>query len=204
VAGAWGTFVHERGPQWAESGSGMGDDFNCESERAGDNGTFFASHWIRHWEDSTWLSTMVGGAGEMTRAETQAMVACGVNMPGFDQLRASDGRLSDLIWSWAPDEPSANGGCAAQVPTEAGGRFRAMNCGTSLPYACVDRAGNWRVTTLTGPSGAAKKACAHSFRGSRPGVPANGWENAQLRKAAKDASVWLSYRQVGGDWTPSI
>lgn len=196
VAGPWGSVVHERGPQWEESGSGMGDDFDCDAERSA---TDFRTHWIRHWEDSTWLSTMVGSAGEVTREETRAMVRCGVHMPGFDQLRASDRRLEDLIWSWAPDEPSTAGACAAQG---ADGRFRATNCRAHLRYACVDAAGAWLVTASRGRSVSAEKACARAFPGSRPGVPANGWENALLRAAAgPGASVWLAYRQVDGVWT---
>ena len=199
ASGAWGTWVHERGPRWQEGGSGPGDDFDCEAERKQHR---FDQNWIRHWEDSTWLSTMAGTGGEMTRSETRAMVACGVHMPGFDQLRASDSRLAELVWSWAPDQPAAapTSRCAAQ---SGDARFVARDCRARLPFACVDGSGTWRVTTTRGRWASGDAACARAYPGSRLGVPANGYENGLVRAAAPaGAPVWLDYRQVDGDWTP--
>ena len=196
----WGAVVHERGPQWKESSSGPGTDYDCAAERAERD---FATEWIRHWEDSTWLSAMAGSSGDMTREETRAMVACGVQMPGFDQLRASDQRLADLVWSWATDEPAAtaDADCAALGGDDA--RFHATRCTARLAYACVDGAGTWRVTSRRGRWQAGDAVCARAFPGSRLGLPANGWEKGLVVAAAPEgASVWLNYRKVNGDWTP--
>lgn len=200
--GAWGTLVHERGPQWNESSSGPGDDYpdfaQCEAERARSD---YANNWIRRWEDSTWLSAMAGASGDVTTTETRRMVQCGVNMPGFDQLRASDERLAQLVWSWAENEPAAGGDCAAQG---ADGRFRATGCLASMRFACVDGAGAWRVTTTAGPWSAGDAACAAAFPGSRFAVPANGYDNELLRAAASPGDVWLNYaRAATGTWTPN-
>ena len=202
--GAWGSWVHERGPRWDESSSGPGDDYpgiaNCAAERAA---VGYGTHWVRRYEDSTWLSAMAGGASsEVTAKETGAMVRCGVNMPGFDQLTAGDARLAELVWSWAPAEPTSSGGdCAAQ-----GGdaRFHTTSCTTKLRFACVDSAGAWRVTPTTGKWDAGSRTCSRAFPGSRFAVPANGFENGRLRQAAGSGSVWLDYRRVAGDWTPGI
>jgi hypothetical protein len=201
--GAWGSWVHERGPQWDESSSGPGNDYapdGCAAERTAVD---YDHHWVRRYEDSTWLSAMAGGASsEVTADETGAMVRCGVNMPGFDQLRASDPRLAELVWSWAPGEPvdSGHADCSAQ-----GGdaRFRARSCSDHLRFACVDDAGAWHVTASAGPWRGGRAACANAFPGSRFAVPANGYENDRLRAAAPPgAAVWLDYRRVAGAWTP--
>ena len=200
--GAWGTWVHERGPQWNESSSGPGNDYpgmnDCAPERAAED---YDTKWIRRYEDSTWLSTMAGGTrSEVTVDETRAMVRCGVNMPGFDQLRAGDQRLTALVWSWAEGEPASRAGdCAAQGRD---GRFRTSSCSTRRRFACVDPAGGWHVTSTVGRWGVGESSCASAFPGSRFAVPPNGYENARLRAAAPaNASVWLDYRRRNGDWT---
>jgi hypothetical protein len=189
--GAWGTWVHERGPLWDESSSPEGDDYPdypaCLAERAT---LHYDTHWIRRYEDSTWLSAVTGGGGSVTATETRRMVRCGVNMPGFDQLYPDDPRLAQLVWSWAPNEPSAAGHCAAHGPDA---RFRAVACTSGLPLACVDAARAWTIAS-TCPTG------------TTPGVPANGFENERLREAkviAGVGTVLLSYRDVPGDgWVP--
>jgi hypothetical protein len=201
--GAWGAWVHERGPQWDESSSPHGDDYpgiaDCAAERAAVD---YDHKWVRRYEDSTWLSAMAGGdTSEVTATETRAMVRCGVNMPGFDQLRAGDARLAELVWSWAPGEPQGQGDCAAQG---ADARFRATGCTTGLRYACVDEAGAWRVTTATGRWNDGRRVCPRTFTGSRFAVPANGYENSRLRAVAGPDPVWLDYARRGGRWTPGV
>jgi hypothetical protein len=210
--GDWGTWVHERGPQWNESSSGHGDDYpgidrepgmtKCAAERAAED---YDHNWIRRYEDSTWLSAMAGGtSSQVTVDETRAMVRCGVNMPGFDQLQAGDPRLPALVWSWDQGEPldAAGADCAAQNTSA---RFRATSCTAKLRFACVDGAGGWHVTPTRGAWNLGPRMCARAFRGSRFAVPANGYENTRLRAVAgPDASVWLDYRRLAGDWTPGF
>jgi hypothetical protein len=200
--GAWGTWVHERGPQWDESSSGPGDDYPafeaCPAERAKVD---YAHHWVRRYEDSTWLSAMAGGASsQVTATETRNMVRCGVNMPGFDQLRASDPRLAELVWSWAPNEP-ASGDCAAQGKDA---RFRSTACTAHLPVACVDGAGAWHVTARRTAFASGDKACAQAFPGSHFAVPANGYENELVRAAAAPSAgpVWLNLHRTATGWIP--
>jgi hypothetical protein len=196
--GAWGTWVHERGPLWDESNSPVGNDYpdyaRCAAERAKEH---YDTHLIRRYEDSTALSNSVegtglGGPGEVTYIEARRMVRCGVNLVGFDQLYPQDPRLGQLVWSWARDEPVAGAGdCAAQGDDA---RFHAVSCAAPLPLACVDAAGAWHVA-LTCPTG------------SRFAVPANGYENELLREAKAQAAVptvRLAYAKdpVTG-WAPS-
>jgi hypothetical protein len=195
--GGWGAWVHERGPLWNESSSGVGENYpdypSCAAERATEK---YATHWIRRYEDSTWLSAMVegtgqGGPSDVTVTETRRMVRCGVNMPGFDQLHPDDPRLAQLVWSWAPNEPAGAGSCAAQ---EADARFHARSCADPLPLACVDGAGVWTVAPVCGA-------------GSHFAVPANGYENELLREAKATAAVpavRVAYSNVPGrGWVPA-
>lgn len=85
----WHRWVHERGADWHESGS----DHDC--------GNVHGAHFERRYEDSTWLSAMVQGTGvgsgsELTSEEVTALVDCGVNLLGFDQLTPGDPRLGAL------------------------------------------------------------------------------------------------------------
>src|SRR4051812_11053633 len=136
---------------------------------------------------------MAGAGGAVTLTETRRMVTCGVTMPGFDQLTPDDPRLAALVWSWAVDEPRAGAGrCAAQGTD---GRFRATDCATRLPVACLDDAGGWHVTASAVPSRAGAAACARAFPGSRFAAPWNGWRNEQLRRARPPgaSAVWVAY-----------
>jgi hypothetical protein len=126
------------------------------------------------------------------------MVRCGANIIGFDQLVPEDPRLADLVWSWAPTEPSS-GGCAYQGSD---GRFRPAGCGGSRHFACVDAAGMWQVTAATGPFANGANACP---AGARFSVPANGYRNQLIveAKASGADEVWVNYREAGGAWTAS-
>src|SRR3954469_8600450 len=76
----------------------------------------YDSTLVRYFEDSTWLSATVDGGepGGLTPQVAAAMMRCGVDLVGLDQLLPHDGRLDALVWSWAPGEPSAATGCAVQ------------------------------------------------------------------------------------------
>ena len=190
--GAWGTWVHERGPLWDESSSPPGDDYpeNCDSERVKNR---YDGRWIRRYEDSTWLSAMAGAGGSVTLTETRRMVRCGVTMPGFDQLTPDDPRLPALVWSWAENEPRAGAGDCASQGTD--GRFRATDCGSRLPAACLDATGGWHVTATAVPFRAAAAACRAAVSGGSFAVPWNGWRNEQLRRThAGGTPVWVNVR----------
>ena len=113
---------------------------------------------VRYYEDSTFLTDGASYVGQSTRddgltpATTTALVRCGVDLLGFDQLLPGDGRLDAAVWSWAPGEPRRGAGrCVIQRPTDA--RWEARPCssryGTAQP---VPRTGyeNWQLHDAAG------------------------------------------------------
>jgi hypothetical protein len=153
----------------------------------------YGSKLVRFYEDSTFVSTAVAGGDpghRFTADGVAAMVACGVNLFGLDQVDPNDPRLNAMVWSWAPNEPlSSDAGLCAFDGAD--GRFHAAPCGgPSLPLACVDGSGEWFFSTA---------ACD----GGTFAVPRNGAQAAALRKAkAKEgvSDVWLAYATVDGAW----
>jgi hypothetical protein len=121
---------------------------------------------------------MAGGEGGITYAEMSAMVRCGVNLVGFDQLQPDDPRLDALVWSWAPGEPNAPG-CALQGVD---GRWVSRPCGEQHRVACFAD-GAWSVSADAVGYAEAGDRCAFS-------APWNGWENDRLL-AAGGGEVWV-------------
>jgi hypothetical protein len=202
--GAWGTYVYERGPLWDESDQGQGNRYPAFPACLGLRGPHhYDTHWMRWYEDSTWLAAVAGGGGFSTADEIAAMVRCGVQMPGMDQAAPDDGRLPAFVWSWAQDQPAGPGQCAAQGSDA---RFRAAGCMQPMPYACADVGGGWRVTSATGPWADGFAACARQFPGSKFAVPPNGYRNELVRQVrpAGAPGVWLNYRVVGERWVPNL
>jgi hypothetical protein len=196
VGPAWRGLVHSQDDFWVEGGA---DDFDANPP-CGFTPEEYATSWTRYFEDSTWLTTMVNGsAAKLTAAHFEAMVACGVNMPSFDQLAPDDERLSAVVWSWAENEPStgAPGTCAVHG---AGGRFAADPCGSLHRAACVAADGAWSVSTDVVQWAGGAAACP---AGTAFAVPRNGPQNEALKaaKAAQGvADVWLNYAVSGGEW----
>lgn len=195
--GAWGTWVHERDipGRWNEAGSGPGDDYpaSCGAERAAFG---YGTRLIRRYEDSTWLSAMVGTGGQLTATEAGRMVRCGVNLVGFDQLGPDDARLAASIWSWAPGQPATGAGdCAA---TDDGGRMVNRPCDQPHRFACFDGS-SWTVSAVSGAFGAGGAACG---LGRTFSVPWNGWESTRLAAVAGGEALWIAYRQQGDAWVP--
>lgn len=214
--GAWGTWVHERGPasNWDESGSGPGNDYpgmtDCSKPHAR-GGFGRISRW---YEDSTWLTVMAGGTrGELTTAEATAMARCGVSLVGFDQLTPQDPRLAAVVWSWAKNEPSNT--TRACATSNADAKFHANGCGEQHHFACNDDFYGpvrpavlipprtwWSITKATGSWTEGAAACKREFPGSHFETPRSGWENSFLRKAARNQDVWVNYTDATGrgDW----
>ena len=204
----WTDLVFQRGPAWDEGGSVT--DYlagtTCEAERA-DRG--YAHSFIRRFEDSTFLSLVVNGGSHISPEVAAAMVRCGVNLPGLDQVHPDDERLPALVWSWRagadPDDPAA--ACAAQGDD---GRFGAMPCDTVLPVACrTADGGGWAPSSRRVSWADGDRACRADGQPGA-GVPANGWENELLRRASDgQGDVWLAYaRQSRPDgserWTVGV
>ncbi|HEX6387798.1 MAG TPA: hypothetical protein VFZ89_00070 [Solirubrobacteraceae bacterium] len=150
---------------------------------------------VRYFEDSTLLrvltapTTPATDPARLTPATTAAMTACGVNLFGFDQLLPDDGRLAATIWSWAPDEPRADGGaCTIQ---RSDGRWARRPC-TARRIAACRRGSTWLLTGRALTFDAARKRCRR--RHAPLGVPRSGDENARLRALAGATEVWINRR----------
>jgi hypothetical protein len=206
---AWGEYVHSRGPKWNESGDPTNyGASNCTADLA----NHADGQFVRYYEEVTWLGTtgdtfppVTGAAGHVTPITPDAvsqMVDCGANIIGLDQLTPTDPRLEAMVWSWAKDEPQADAGACAFQGGDA--RFHASQCGEpTRPFACLDSAGAWHETTVTGPWSDGFTECPLEFPGSSFAVPVNGWRNQQLASAKASAAdeVWLNYGEVGAnDW----
>lgn len=148
---------------------------------------------LRSWLDANptqfvilWLSVMVdpdGEGGGITTSEMSDMVRCGVNLVGFDMLHPNDPRLRTLVWTWAPDEPSAPG-CALQVGD---GHWVSRSCGEQHRAACF-AGGEWTVTADPVTYADAAAACAFDR-------PWNGWENSRLLDVS-GGDVWVAWSDV--------
>jgi hypothetical protein len=114
----------------------------CDPSRSQD---YFDAHFIRYFEDSTGLSAGVDFASGqppstgITPERAAAMIRCGVDLFGFDQLLPDDGRLAALAWSWADGEPRRGAGHC--VVEEADARFHMAPCGQALPTYPMPRRG---------------------------------------------------------------
>jgi hypothetical protein len=158
----------------------------------------YASHLVRFYEDSTFLTPASAQAsqGQIATADdgidpatAAAMVRCGVDLFGLDQLVPGDARLASLAWSWAPDKPAASdGGCALQ---RADSRWVTGDCAQARPAACRRPDGRWTVSAA-GAYDLAEAACAGA--GGQFDLPRTGYDNAQLRAAAGTGEVWVHHR----------
>jgi hypothetical protein len=148
LAFSWDKHVETR-PVGFEGPSGCGPDFPR---------SVWDATLVRYYEDSTFLTDGASYAGQSTRddgltpATTTALVRCGVELLGFDQLLPGDGRLDAAVWSWADGEPRAGAGrCVVQRPSD--GRWEMRHCSKKLgPAQGVPRTGyeNWRLREAAG------------------------------------------------------
>ena len=133
-----------------------------------------------------------------------AMVRCGVDLVGLDQLGPFDGRLEGLVWSWAPQQPST-GRCAIN---KVGVRFRfgrwfSKPCASLRGRPACRKDNRWIVPR--GRSNRRKGVAVCKRRGARLAAPRSGYENQLLRIAmAKRGarSAILGLRLKRGTWTP--
>ena len=203
---AWGTLGARARPRWKEAGSDFGDDYPRISRVRGrrQRDGLRARTFIRHYEDSTWLSAMVGGGGQLTTNEAAQHGA----------LRREPRRLrSAHTRRPAPGGNACGAGrrvsrappvhCATQG---ADGRFRADDCTSPLRFAC-SRSGvhQWRVTTGVGrrrhaarrrvpPSSPARRSpCPHRLRQRQ----AHGGPRITHRRGSPRVHTHLA------SWTPA-
>ena len=200
--GRWGEYVHDRGPLWDESshdGAYPAYPDCVDTVRAEQD---YEANFIRHWEDLTQLTALTNGGTmfPISPEVTRNMVACGVDMIGFDKLEPDDGRLEALIWSWAPDEPrdDPSTACAARGDD---GRFRMADCGEMHQVTCRTAAGAWVVpepAVVWADAEAACEAVDATFT-----VPPTGWQNERLGVVALAADAAVLWLPIGGPAAPS-
>lgn len=191
----WGTYVHERGPKWDESGD---PSVYSASDCARDTkNNLKRTVFKREYEDLTFLSavTSVDPTSDrkemVSRDDAAFMARCGVNLIGFDRLQPGDGRLDGLVWSWAQDEPRAKG-CAYQGTDT---RWRVGACSSTKPVACQDKSGSWKVPATAVSWNDAARACAALGKGWSFAAPVNGLRNAMLATAkGRLNDVWVATR----------
>jgi hypothetical protein len=178
---------YETGP------AGYGDDGSCDPAR---NPAGYDGRLLRVFEDSTALTATVDqGTDPITVGKARALQRCAVDITGFDQLLPGDPRLAASVWSWAPAQPVATGGCAVQTSDG----WHAAGCTELHPVACRTSEG-WRVFTPAVPYQAADALCGDG----RLGAPRYGYEAVQLVAALATAGVdsaWISLTRDGPAWT---
>jgi hypothetical protein len=213
--GTWSEMVFDwSGDVHSESRPVAYGDFpdpGCETDF--DRATY-ESQLVRYYEDSTFVTSTASTVPEagiatpddgITPETAAAMMRCGVDLTGLDQLLPDDGRLDALVWSWKQDEPNATGDCAIQNRETA--RWEATSCtSTARPAACLTPQGTWLTTTKAVPYKKAPAACEK--QGASFAVPRTGYENQLLRAATPPTAVttWLGYRVTEERWraTPAL
>lgn len=147
---------------------------------------------FRVFEDSTFVSAAAGTTDDgLTPDTVRALLGCGVDLLGFDQLLPGDPRLDAAVWTWAPDEPRA-AACTTQLATA---RWAASSCAKKRRAACATKDGGWVVPRGTAVQARAKRLCTRA--GARYAAPRTARENAELRAAAGSRTVWLPVTRTG-------
>ncbi len=193
---AWRSLVHtwndhvEQTPHGFQGFPGCGPDYSRST---------YDTKLVRYYEDSTWLSAASGAAsgsaeGEgLTPRDVQAMVRCGVDLFGFDQLQPGDGRLDAAVWSWADDQPAA-GRCAS---IHSDGRWHSSGCRRLHPAACRGSDGSFQLTAPVRETDA-ESACR--ALGARFTAPRTGYQNELLKQATGGQTAWLGLERGKHAW----
>jgi hypothetical protein len=156
---------------------------------------------VRYFEDSTLVTATATGLGQaseddgITPATAAAMMRCGVDLLGVDQLHPEDGRLEALVWSWAPGQPGATGDCALQRPD---GRWETGDCAVPNRVACRAPDGTWSVPAGVVAQAGAAAVCQAA--GAVFATPRTGYENQLVKGAAAGAPVWIADHRAGAGW----
>ena len=163
------------------------------------NRSVYDSKMVRYFEDSTFVATAIDPtqtpaehqAGMLTPDKVASMTRCGVHLFGLDQILPHDGRIKASIWSWAKNEPSADGGsCGLQRASD--GRWVTAPCKEHHRAVCRAADGGLTLTAKRESYDGAAKACAKS--GAIFDLPRTGYENSMVRQQAGGDAVWLAYR----------
>jgi len=123
--------------------------------------------------------------------------SCGGTFYGFDWLDDDDERMEATVWSWGRGQPSGEGTCAVSEK----GRFYASDCNSNLPYACSSQAGEWKLTTGSGPFSYGDLACPNEFGTDFTfDVPRTAKQNKKLiQLTGFEKKYWLNYQSEQSD-----
>ena len=176
---------------------GYGDEDECgDVDLTGEDHVF-----RRYFEDSTFVNAAatLGGRATpddgLTPRTVRAMMACGVDWLGLDQLVPDDGRLPALVWSFAAGQLDAPAGsCSVQRSDD--GRWAGVPCERDRrPAACQRADGSWTVTKPA-PRASAAGRCVEL--GATFAVPRRGRDAHLLRQAQGGRDAWLPLVSAGG------
>lgn len=167
--------------------------------------------WVS--EDRTNIALIAFPERRVSGEQVRLLTDCGVGFQ-FDSLDAHDGRLKDVIWSWANGEPNNSGGNenCAQVTTNwgLGNRINDSKCSNIAPFACRDTDnGSWLLTSQKGQWQQGFNACAEEFGdGVIYSMPKDGYQMRTLQDEKNDANystVWIAYTDAHqeGNWEPA-
>jgi hypothetical protein len=152
---------------------------------------------VRMFEDTTFVNTATTAAGAATKDDgltpdtVRAMVTCGVDILGFDQLVPADPRLDALAWTWTAGEPTAGARCAY---ARLDGRWTTGACAAKRRAACRRADGTWVVPRGTTRRQRASRLCRRAR--AVIAAPRTGAESAALRAAAGGRTTWLGVRRT--------
>ncbi len=201
--GEWGRWVFRKDRNVPESNVASFKNYpNCTRSRSE-----YDTKLIRYYEDRTNLTDWFGGgSGKTTTQNVPEMMKCGVNLPGYDKINPTDGRLAAAVWSWDRSEPNDWGGredCAHQWGN---GRWNDNRCEVNYRFACKNAAGEWYVTNASGQWHMGHHYCSSETGGAFSfAVPIDGYDNQKLLEAKQAKGVsdaWIRYhdRNQEGTW----
>lgn len=200
----FGPLVFDDGGVRVES-TYRGEDFSYPScggfgREDGDGDVTYETHWIRYYDDATFVSSMTSLGSEGPQRTVPSVVRewtrCGVNQPSFDHLTPTDGRLEALVWSWAEGEGAVEGPQDCAVQTDS--RFASRDCLEEHPYVCATGTG-FAVTERAGRFSQGDVACRAEHRGELA-VPRNGYEATVIAALAGSSEVWIDLHETRGAW----
>ncbi|WDE02438.1 hypothetical protein [Thalassomonas actiniarum] len=209
-AGGWEHLVYN-GYKKASGKSGGGTDNNIVL----DHNCFgkydqadFNSRMITVYEDRTTLGQMFTNTPQISAADIEFALSCGVGQIGMDKIHPNDdARIDALLWSWAQGEPNNNGGEQDCLRHNASGRFYDYRCDNNhYAFGCQNAAGNWYVTDSTSVWDDGNAVCTAETNGEYGfAVPVNKYQNERLMAAKLGKSVdnvWLNFTDQGeeGKW----
>ena len=149
----------------------------------------------------------------MSGEQVRLLTDCGVGFQ-FDSLDAHDGRLQDVIWSWADGQPNSWGGNedCGQLSDHGNvnNRINDTRCSNQFRFACRDTENNsWLISNQSGPWQQGFDICPQEFGdGVIFSMPKDGYQMRTLQDKKVEADItglWIAYTDAHqeGNWEPA-